>query len=230
MDIVKITMRVQSPLILSGPLHLDGLLSAVHPAMYNRCKPIRQDMDDAAIKAAPLPLYSIRSSETAEYNWVWAATVAELPETAIFNQDFLTKNWSGEDVREFRMAVKTASGALRNRLITLPVILTPEIYFYCATKSIGELKRLLRRVQSIGGMRRVGYGVVSDWLVEPVELCWQDIIAKNGVARRNLPASFGEGEGVSVNIHPPYWHKTTSKKGTSVGGRISLSQSLVIVE
>lgn len=230
MDIVKLTAKVKTPIAINSPLHLDGLLSAVHPAMHNiENRPTRYDADGSTVVQAPLPLCSIRSSGGDLYDWVWAASATEFPDTAMLEGDAIVKRWTASDVECFRLVLSTATGALRNRLVRFPIVVTPEVYFYCMTSNWGELRRIVRRVKSIGGLRKSGYGIIDCWEIESCDLNWREVIVKDGIARRNLPASFGEGESINISTKPPYWHKSTITEGTRVGSKVNLNDGLVIV-
>lgn len=228
--IVKATAHVKTPICLSSPLHFDALLTSIHPAMHNlSSRPTRYDVDSSSVIQAPLPLCSARSNDGDEYDWVWAATAAEFPDTAKIESDVIIKRWTAEDAESFRLVLSTATGSLRNRFIRFPIIVTPEVFFYCATSDVKELARILRRVKSLGGLRKSGYGVVSEWEIEEIDMDWQEILVKDGMARRRLPESFGLGESVSLSVKPPYWHKSTIVKGIDVGCQIELFDAVVIV-
>lgn len=230
MKTVKITATLKTPVALNSPLHLDGILTAVHPSMHNRPeKPTRYDQDDIAVWQPPLPICSARSNAGTQYDWVWAATAMEFPDNAKLESDVIVKRWTAEDVEQFRLVLSTATGSLRNRFVKFPIVVANEAYFYCVTDDIKELARLLRRVRSLGGLRKSGYGVVGGWEIEDANMQWQEILVKDNIARRRIPASFGDGKPISLSVKPPYWHKFTVTQGYDVGDTVALSDHLVIV-
>ena len=230
MEMLKLTAHIKTPTVLSSPLHLDGILTAVHPAMHNMdARPTRYDLHNAAVKVAPLPLHSIRSNCDRGYEWVWAASAAEFPDSAQVKNDAIVKRWTAEDTEQFRLVLSTATGALRNRFVKFPIIITDKVYFYCISKNTKELVRLLNRVDSLGGLRKSGYGMVSSWDAEPMQADWRECIVKDGVSRRRLPASFGDSAYTELTVKPPYWHNATRSLAVDVGAAIELSENVVIV-
>lgn len=230
MKTIKVTARVKTPIAINSPLHLDALLVAIHPSMHNKqAKPTRYDLDNSAIEMPPLPLCSIRSRPEKPYEWVWATTAMEFPKTARLESDVIVKRWTAEDIEQFRLVLATATGALRNRFVKFPIIVTDEAYFYCTTDDVKELARLLRRVRSLGGLRKSGFGLIDGWEIEEIDMPWQEILVKDGIARRRIPASFGDGRPISLSVKPPYWHKSTITLGYDVGDSVKLNEGLVIV-
>lgn len=233
MEVYKVIGKVKTPIRMDSPLHLDALLNAKHPGFHNLgCRPDRSDTNTSSIKTMPLPLCSARSNSTDKYDWVWAASAAEFPDNAIISQDAITKRWTPEDIHNLQRVLPTAKGSTRNRFVKFSTIITPEIYFYCVTNQAKELKRILKRVDFVGGLRAQGYGRVISW--DFVELDSDSInsIVKNGVCRRRLPSSFGVDNKESIlrlSVKSPYWHNCIKVPAYEVGTKVTVSEKVVIV-
>lgn len=226
MELVKVTYKMLTPVVMSSPLHFDGLLSAVHPAMHNMTKrPTRYDEDAKAIEQAPLPICSAKKG----HQWIWAASAAEFPENAQIKNDAIVKRWTSEDVENFQLVLSTATGALRNRFVKFPIIVSPAVCFYCVTADIKELRRIAKRVNHIGALRKSGYGVVSNFEIEPMQEPLTTAICYNGIARRRLPASFGDCTEQSLQrIHPPYWSNCNKITACEAGSPFILKDVKII--
>lgn len=223
--IVKVIASVITPIAINSSLHLDSLISAVHPAMYGNNKLSKFDVDDKKIAIAPIPLMSAYCGN----DWVWLATAAEFPDCAKMSNDSLIKMWGPEDIDQSQRVVRTSEGALRNRFITFTTILTPEIYFYAATYDVKELNRLLNRIASIGRLRKSGYGMISNWTVEIINIPWKELLIINEIARRNIPKSFAlSGTAHQIRTTPPYWHNSNKKLGFEAGEKVILSDEIKI--
>ena len=220
MDLVRVTFKMLTPVVMSAPLHFDSLLAAVHPAMHNLANcPTRYDRNEEDIRQAPLPICSAKK----EKQWVWAASAAEFPDDAEIKSSSIVKNWSPADVENFELVLSTATGALRNRLVRFPMVVSPEIYFYCVTKNINQLNRITKRVNRIGGVRKSGYGVVSDFEIELLQEPLTNAICFGGIARRRLPVSFGDCTNQTLQrIHPPYWSNCDRVKSCEAGSAFAL--------
>lgn len=222
--IYKITFFMQTPIALSSPLHFDGLLTAVHPAMHNTTTPTRYSKNIPIIDA-PLPLCNIRSKN----RWVWGCTAAEFPNNAKLSQDSITKRRTPQDIFNAMRSFLPGSGPMKDKFSTFQIVSTPTIYFLAATTELKELTRLTKRIQNIGGKRKSGYGIVSKFEIEPVDATIKDLLVLDGNARRNLPFVFCNNnidDAKMIPCNSPYWHPASTEQGIEVGDPIELTENI----
>lgn len=224
--VYEVRYYLSSPIDMSSPIHLDAILSAVHPAMHNlSAKPERFNSDSSEIIDAPLPICSFISKG----NWVWACTAGEFPDSAIISADSITKRRGPQDQFNFQRQYLPASGCMKDRFITFQEVITPYIYFLAATIRERELTRIAKRVNSIGGKRKSGWGMVSKLEISEVEVPLSEILVKDGIARRRIPEEFLEGEATNIlQCKSPYWHPARVEPGCEVGDPVKLADSVKI--
>ena len=224
MEIVKLTAIMDAPIVQMSPLHLDALLTAVHPAMHNQAHcPVRADTTRSGLSPVPLPLLSAYCGST----WVWAATAAEYPDCAALSTSTITRRTDHHDVLYLQRKVTPSVGPMKDRMIKSVVIMTPEVWFYAATNNTKELMRIIQRVNAIGGLRKDGYGSVREWRLEKSAICPHEILAQDGHARRRLPQALCENEAYKrLAIYPPYWMAADAPFGFEVGDAVALREEV----
>ena len=68
--VYQITFFVKTPIITNSQIHLDALLSAIHPAMHNK-EIITRNSPLNHVTDAPLPIDSAKIGNT----WVWCCKI-----------------------------------------------------------------------------------------------------------------------------------------------------------
>lgn len=232
--LVKVSCSPLAPVVVhpSSPLHLDALLSAVHPAMHDKGKVTRQGA--SGVEYAPLPLLRALSPD-APCDWIFAASAMEVSADAELSTVSFTKRRDGVDVLMGERQITPGMGPMRDRMTTAIAVLAREVFFFAVCYDTSELSRLLRRISHIGGMRKQGYGEVCGWGTEELGGYdrWRESLVLAGKARRFLPASFcnygfsGDCRVQSLGaIRPPYWHHVSDTQRVDVGAGVILRERL----
>lgn len=221
---VKITATLDRPAVCDVVIHIDAILTTRHPAMHNQTVRVTRSGGKASV--APLPLCVARQDE----DWVWCASACDPGEPC--GAIGLTKHRDAADYRMTMRKVYPSVGPGRDRLVRKQIYRGPFVWIAAVPDepAIKELKRLLRRVDQIGGLRKSGYGPVKEWQVETIAEPATDALEIGGLSRRWLPASMfsGEGEPVLNTIIPPYWAIGEAKPAYPAGTKGELCKTIQI--
>lgn len=225
MIVVDVTCHLLRPAVIDGPLHLDALLTARHPAMHTRdCSVTRKSGGRPMV--APLPLAVARIGGA----WVWCASAAcpAGPDGVAA----IVKRRDGVDYLMTQRTVYPSVGPDRDRLKRVMTVqaLPPFRAAVLGPSDVKELRRLLRRVDQVGGLRKSGYGVVREWEVAEVEAVPETCLCIDGVTRRTLPVEmFAADAAPSVmSIIPPYWQTAEMWPAHPPGTKGELCKSIII--
>lgn len=230
---VKITAYLNTPIAINFPLHLDAVLTAVHPSMHNKNAPSRFAATNSKIENAPLPLMSARTvRKDGSYSWVWVATASEFPSNAKMSIDGLTRRLTPSDIESMQRTIQSTAGAMRNLFERFTVILTDRVFFYASTDNVKELRRIITRAKHVGRLRKNGYGSVKEWVIEnDTERDFKNYLCKNSIARRRLPDDFCMDMSTKkLNIRPPYWHDCFLANAYEVGDTATLKGDIFITK
>jgi len=147
----------------------------------------------------PLPL---TRRVYADGDWCWAASFAVAPRAQerrqIWHRRFDAA--AAEEYTDRRGQVNTSGGRLRDYRVPLPILLVPELRWYCVGDG-EEILCLLRPVAAVGKKRAQGLGRVREWVVQPApeDRSWW----------RPHPDPDGTDE---VAIRPPYWDRRNVRR------------------
>lgn len=203
MGVVRLTATLGAPVVMRDDLHLDGLFMAAHPAC--RSQPLARSSPPSEFREPPIPIARL----TWEGVSVYLATVAQLPPEARLETEHHIKRRDEQDIEALAKPVHLGLGPAKNRMISLPIVVTPTISWLL----LGEAKtvrRFAERTRQIGSWRAQGYGIVTAWRAEYVEdwcAAAPTVLVSGGRAQRHLPASWCTvGQPVVGAYRPPYWH------------------------
>jgi hypothetical protein len=201
--VLRLTATLAAPVVLTDELHLDGVLASAHPMC--RAAPVSRDTPAAALVHPPLPVAQpcvarVRAA---------LCTAAIFPEGARLSGEQTVRRRDAEDHEALARPLSLGVGPGKNRLMRLPTIVAPSVSWY-AVGSRREILRLVRRrVLYVGSWRSAGYGQVTAWEAEYVEVDPTVVLVDAaGVAQRHLPAEWvAWAEAVVTGpLRPPYWH------------------------
>lgn len=200
--VYKIIFRMRSPAYLPEPLHLDGLLDAVHPNSHKRRRNINFMSSAKNVEPLSLPI--------ARAEGIYCCTAYQLPEEARLTTEVFTKRKTAGDETMMRRKFVRGSGAFKDSMIKNAVTLTPYVYFYAATdeKYKYALTSAFSDVSGIGSLRKMGFGDVGAVEVWETEKDWRECLVVNKTAMRALPIDV-----LRTGIYPltrgtvraPYW-------------------------
>jgi len=202
MPVVEVVARLGTPVVVTDALHLDGILAAAHPDCVGGH--LTRTCDASEIIRPRLPIVA-RSAYGEE---VYLCSAEEWPADARRRSGHLTKRRDGEDLDHLTLPVQTASGPGRDVMLRHPVVEAPWMR-WIAVGSVQGIRKLLRRAEAVGSLRRHGYGMVLAWEVRKQDgVAPIEVLIAAGAARRHLPAAWCDAPKiVDVGaIRPPYWH------------------------
>lgn len=218
--VYKIAFIMRSPIILNDDLHLDSILSAVHPAMHNRTFLTRASLA-SDVTTAPLPIDSAKLNG----EWIWCASCGIFPDDAQYFHDKFSKRTAIGDFNYLHKSVTPGVGPGRDRCETIYGAVAAEVMFYASIPDKmhfeNELCRLLKRVKYLGGMRKCGYGQIADFELEKTDEEWQDCLIRHGRAARILPVAmlddYDDRDATRNRVNPPYWMPSGARECVKPG-------------
>lgn len=221
--VYKVSFKMRTPVILTSAIHFDALLTAVHPMMHNLDR-VTKTSGAEKVVTAPLPIRKICKDGA----WVWCCSAALFPDDSKFFNGKVNKVKNGIDYFYLKAKQQPATGIDRNRCDTIYGVTCREVYFLVESANPKELERICRRVRSIGGLRRMGYGEVTEIVYEECpELTWQDTLVKDGIALRNIPAELLENKANNMIVtRPPYWLAAHRRSGVAEGEEAVIKEEL----
>ena len=192
------------------PLHLDALLaSASVDAHVRDGKPL----EDALLEQENLPL---AKADGPDGSWVWKASQllfqpislpANVQMTRRMDIDFL----AADRERVFtsrRQTVKIGTGPFRNYDLRLPVQWQGEITAF----GIGQIeivRSLLATINSLGRLRRNGWGKIAAFSVDPGSVEEVDHWKQRTLPVSFLPQALPAHRPAHGTCRPPYWDRAS---------------------
>lgn len=225
--VYRVRYYVDTPVIVNAPIHLDGVLAAVHPAMHN-LGGINRFSGRNNVITAPLPLDSAKIDKT----WVWCATAADYAPGATAFTDKFDKRKDALDYHYISRRQTPRTGPGRDRMETVYGVACEYVQFWASSANLGALRRICARVKHIGNLRKMGYGNVHEMQITESERIWKECLILNGIAVRNLPGQLIEtGEKiVEVQTVSPYWLPDNLIPGCREGDRCALKAGVYLNE
>lgn len=224
--VYEVRFYVSTPVITTAQIHLDGILSAVHPAMHNLNGITRQSAR-RELTAAPIPVDSAKI----DGSWVFCCTASDFDDSAKVFTDKFNKRKDAIDYHYINRRLTPRSGPGRDRLETCYGVICEFVRFYASTSDLQELTRICKRVRSIGNLRKMGYGAVSSFCVAETELQWSDCLVQSGVSMRNLPARMAiDGHISRIPVRAPYWLPDNMEPGIMAGEKCRLADGVWLNE
>lgn len=217
--VYEITFRVRTPVITSTPIHFDALLASVHPAMHNLNYLTRRSPAQDVV-TPPIPVDSAKCDS----DWVFCCSAADYSDDAKPYQTKFTKRKDPGDYFYIRATQAPRTGPGRDRCDTVYGVVCSSIRFFASSQAENELNRISRRVRNIGAMRKMGFGEVTEYQIQPrPDLDWQRCLIDRGVAVRNLPAPLLQSECTrDIICRPPYWVASQMQPGAAAGDAAEL--------
>lgn len=198
MRLVKVTAKLADGRIATTDLALplDSILA------YSWISKYRPDLMEASksgiqeISHPPLPL----AKREANGEWWWACSFA-FGEPLLEQKNYWHKRFDADyaegyvDFQGRRGKVDTGAGYFKGYRMPLTVFLVPKLTWYLEG-DLRDIWKLLLLISHIGKKSAQGYGAVSEWTVEEVEL--EDDLT----LARPIPDPHGDE---IWGIRPPYW-------------------------
>jgi hypothetical protein len=204
---VKVTAKLASPIALSpegAPPHLDAICELV---MARKSRSIaesknghRHAIDVAKMRGQPveapgqLPIPIVRERvDGLPIPRCSQGIIDASPQVAEHYHCAFPLERAGMLAEKQRTVLQQTGGPYKSMRLPLRISNTPSVVWFAqlrrrAGKSpMNELRGILRKVSTIGKKSNYGYGLVSEWLVEPTDI--DAVWICEGVLMRPLPVS-----------------------------------------
>lgn len=199
MPVLLARAKLHAPIAVTDVVHLDALLMAVEPSIAK--SHITRTCTIEAVQLRGVARVSLWS------HTVHCASAMLVDERLGVGRDTMTKRRDPTDVHYHAGKIETRAGPTRDYALPIPTIETDVAEWLV----LGQRRSILDRlphVRCIGGRRKIGYGVVAEWTLEPVDVDPVEVLVADGRARRHLPAEWCLEAAHTDRgaIAPPYWH------------------------
>lgn len=220
---VEVVFRMKTPLAVSDPLHLDALLTAVHPDAVDATRLYALEAFGKKAPVLPLPL---KKAET-DGAWVWCSSAAFFSDAAVNFSDTYCRRLGVADAAWLKRNVLTIGGLFKDRVAKALGIVSPEVRFLAETSDMDALEALLAEISGLGKFRAFGYGETDGFSVEPSSRPWTDCLVQNGRAVRTIPVAMLKNRPESsVRALPPYWSLRDRCAGADPGDEAVLAEEV----
>ena len=222
---MKVEAVLTDRLITTEPVTLDGLLAwaVVQEAQNEAGERIPfQEREDIAF--LPLPLKRLWSDEAGGPLWCASFFIPDEVDSDV--EYFHKRAPDGHRTKSKHpesFGVKGVTGRWAERRTPFPVTIARKLEAWCLG-DVAEVRRLLQYVTHVGKKTAEGFGIVREWIVEPVDVGERDCLIRDGKLARNIPAGYGgieiEAPSELLGWAPPYWNKAYYGPGFRFGMRI----------
>lgn len=199
MPVLLARAKLLAPIAVTDVVHLDALLMAVEPTIAS----------SHITRTCAIEPYTLRgvARVSARGHDIHTASAMLVDDRVGIGRDTMTKRRDPTDVYWHAGKIDTRAGPTRDYALPIPTIETDVAEWLV----IGRRRSILERlpaVRSVGGRRKIGYGVVAEWTLEVVEVDPVEVFVADGRARRHLPAEWCLEAAHTDRgaIAPPYWH------------------------
>lgn len=205
LDTLRISCDVLTPVAGDQPIHADAILTSAHRGacsgkIWTRSTPIAELPRLSSFRHPSLWVYwrighGHEVPLASAMQGAWRAEV-----------DHVVRRRDAIDIESMSKTVTRGTGPDRDLMIPVPLRVVESRVWWDVVGNRRAVKKLLRNVSSIGGMRKQGYGKVINWSVDRVDDC--SPLVRAGVSQRNLPQSWCSSyDRQDVGpVEPPYWH------------------------
>ena len=219
----RVVAYLDTPLVWHRGLNLDGLCVAA--LNEDDVHITRQTAVIPELPHTPIPWLRHHSRR------VYLSSDALLPAGTRFERTYLSKRRDRDDIQRLTRPFNRGGGPDRDALKTGRIALTGLVAWQVWTKDHEWLQKLLsQRIQALGGMRRHGYGRVSEWRIAPVAGGHPDMaLVDEGITLRALPIGWLQTPVMPTRlpICPPYWHSSNVEMAAPVGSKSELSNEII---
>lgn len=197
---MKVTFKMQSPVVTSDYIFLDGLISS---AVFKDCIRNYYDLPENRNELIHIPL-PLKQYGTCEEKF-YAASIG-FADTIVEGID----HWRKRTEIESKKQIRIGSGQYKMYDMPMPTMYAYTWTFY-ANGNIAEVRRLLTtHISAIGKKCSQGFGAIRNIAVEPSEHDWS--VLRDGIPMRPIPVSVN-CKSIDCDVkmffafRPPYWHR-----------------------
>lgn len=225
--IYEIRLNVSAPVIATEDIHLDGIFYAVSPAAHNKNIHLTRLTHSCDVPDLPIPIDCLYKDGC----YIYCCSTAEFINGQRIT-DTMTKRKDGIDYMYYHSQKTPKKGIDKDWLIKLYGVCCEQVRFLVSSSNYNALARYVRRIHSIGGLRKQGYGEVVGYDIVPrSDLTYKDCVIENGRAIRNIPQKMlTRSCSASVRIRPPYWLLDGKLPCATVGEPAELREDVALHE
>ena len=209
MQAFVVRWRLSTPMVVpERPLHLDALLASARVDAYLRDG---KALEDALAEQENLPLAKAEAPDGA---WVWKASQLLFRPTSPPANVQMTRRvdvdvMAADRERVFtsrRQTVRIGTGPFRNYDLRFPVQWQGEVTAY-GVGEIDTVRSLLATVNSLGRLRRNGWGRIAALRVDPASPQEADHWKQRTLPLSFLPQALPAHQPAQGTCRPPYWDR-----------------------
>jgi len=212
--LLRVTAHLSTPIAARQPVQLDAILIQAHPDVGGN--QISRATPESEIIEPGIGVHRLRVFG----EHVFLASEWIVPEKAQRGLEHIVKRKDSQDLDALASNWQGNLGPGKNRCVPMPLIQTDAVAWIVVGQGHG-IRSLLHHIHHVGGVRGQGYGVVREWVVEPLRDVPVErvLITADGRAARHLPAVWVEpGPPLDAGAWlPPYWHPARIKDRIRAG-------------
>ena len=224
MSLLRVTAHLDGPIATRQPVQLDAVLMQAHP--YLSGKAVTRATPEADLEEPSISVHRLYHGGTR----VFLCSGWHFPATARRGVEHIVKRKDGLDLDDLEHPWNPALGPGKNRCVPMPLLLTPTVWWFAIGRREG-VKKLLRRVHQLGGLRAHGYGRVRSWEIDAIADATLDsvLVTADGKAARHLPAAWAIDPPATDagSWLPPYWHPCRIGHRVPEGNRCNLAPAVL---
>ncbi len=209
---LRVTAVLSSPLCGEAPM-LDGVLEYEVAVLQGLANRLRKDIPLPEESGLELPVARKTFGGCAIYR-----CSSPIVDTRHEGREFVTKRLAVEHAGDLhpsqRLSVAVGNSTFKSYRLPLKVTRPSEVVWFCHGHR-QPIHKLLKRVTAIGRKRSVGYGRVSQWLVEEIDEDYslfamepqgRPVLMRPLPLCSELPGDLLGWRQDFAGIRPPYWH------------------------
>lgn len=225
----RLTIQLATPVSLNHPwLHLDSIIRhLVDERTYGADAGLAWDdamragRRAAIRKAGTDRFFQVLDRRHLAGDWISHASVSifDPPETSYetlrYFKRFEAATFPG------RGRVNLSSAHYRTWMLQTVYLPVETVTFYGCGK-ISQVRDLLGDLTHLGNDTRIGWGLIDDWSLEPVDEDWS--LIREGVAQRPIPTRILRtwDDEAWLTWHAPYWDRRHVEPCAPPGARVEL--------
>lgn len=211
---LKVTIHVDesSPVVMTGPIHLDALLASQMVWSCGDRGKHYGSLGDEPAKCIHLPLARMQYNSD---SWFRASAVVPVGVNTVHHW---VKRWDDKhehliDIGDSRKVTKT-NGYFREYHVPMQIVSLSRLVFRCVGHR-DKIRSLLKRLGAVGKKTSSGYGRIKhidvDYIDDDIDSFALDYRSDDNRPIRNLPVSFCRHHNLQYDtifrapIEPPYW-------------------------
>jgi hypothetical protein len=153
--IYKISFEVKTPIITSTDIHLDSIFYCVSPASHNKDVHISR-FSTSLPPELPIPIDCAKIGD----KYIYCCSTADYINAEQITENF-TKRRDYIDYHYLNNIQTPRKGIERDIMTKAYGVVCTAVEFKLSSTNFADVNRYCRRIHSIGGLRKEGYGEIT---------------------------------------------------------------------